>query len=57
MTFRILIVEDDLQFGFGMSLNLEVEGYLVEHVADGLLAVQILEEQTFDLVILDLTGR
>ena len=54
MTFRILIVEDNLQFGFGMSLNLEVEGYLVEHVADGLLAVQILEEQTFDLVILDL---
>ncbi len=51
---RILVVEDDADLAFGLSNNLEIEGYHVQVVGDGPAAVATLEASRFDLVILDL---
>jgi len=50
---RILIVEDDPGLADGIRENLELEGYRVEHSADGREALGRALEGDFDLVILD----
>lgn len=50
---RILIVEDEEHLAEGMRFNLELENYEVEIAADGKIALEILEKQQFDVIILD----
>jgi len=50
---RILLAEDEESLRLGITLNLELEGYEVEAVCNGLEAVKIFNEQRFTLVILD----
>jgi two-component system, OmpR family, alkaline phosphatase synthesis response regulator PhoP len=51
---RILLVEDEPQIRKLMKLNLEMEGYEVVEAVDGLLALEYIDNQYFDLVVLDL---
>lgn len=51
---RILLVEDEQNIAKGIILNLELEGYEVVHADRGDLAIEIYENQSFDLVVLDL---
>lgn len=51
--YRILIVEDEESLASMLKLNLEMEGYHVVHVADGISAIEKLRHQAFDLAILD----
>lgn len=50
---QILIVEDELQMQRGLKDNLEFEGYNVTIVDDGKKGLKIIQEQKFDLVLLD----
>jgi len=57
---RILVVEDEAHLADGIRFNLELEGYDVETIADGLVAVQRLAPEdgeadapALDLVLLD----
>ncbi len=49
----ILLVEDEYDIRQLMSLHLKRKGYQVEEAVDGVSAHNILENQTFDLLILD----
>lgn len=51
---RVLIVEDDPVLADGLTRSLELSGYAVDCVHDGLKADQMLKSQTYDLAILDL---
>lgn len=51
---RVLLVEDDPGLGSGLQQALKPEGYTVDWLTDGLQALQALETDSFDLVILDL---
>ncbi|MCL4119511.1 UNVERIFIED_CONTAM: hypothetical protein GTU68_014415 [Idotea baltica] len=50
---RILVVEDELSLREGIQLNLELEGYEVITAEDGVEALQIFEQQRFNVIILD----
>lgn len=50
----ILVIEDDVDLGFGLRNNLEIEGYTVEVTTDGPSGLTALGGRRFDLVILDL---
>ncbi|UCF38665.1 MAG: response regulator transcription factor [Acidobacteriota bacterium] len=50
---RILIVEDDADLAFGLSDDLQVEGYSVEVVSDGEAALERVREEQWDLILLD----
>jgi two-component system alkaline phosphatase synthesis response regulator PhoP len=50
---RILLVEDEEQIRKLMRLNLEAEGYEVVTADDGKTAISIIDNQYFDLIILD----
>jgi DNA-binding response OmpR family regulator len=50
---NILIVEDEQHIADGLRFNIEAEGYEVEIVEDGDLALTRLSETTFDAVVLD----
>jgi DNA-binding response OmpR family regulator len=56
---RVLVVEDEAHLATGIRFNLELEGYVVELVGDGALALERLKEararpaDAFDLVLLD----
>ncbi|MFT7035514.1 MAG: DNA-binding response OmpR family regulator [Cyclobacteriaceae bacterium] len=50
---KILIAEDEPAMRTGLTDNLEFEGYEVSSVSNGREALDILENQQFDLVILD----
>ena len=52
---QILLVEDDHDIAALLRLNLEDEGYAITHEPDGGNALQRLEKQPWDAVILDLT--
>lgn len=58
-TARILLVEDEPGLQLALSDRLEAEGYLVESVGDGEVALQRATEEPFDLIVLDvmLPGR
>lgn len=51
---RILIVEDEDSLALGLEFNLSQEGYSVERVADGKKALEKVNEQPFELVVLDI---
>ncbi len=50
---RILIVEDEEKIARFVTLELEHEGYQVEHAADGRTAVDLALERVYDLILLD----
>ena len=50
---RILVVEDEPTIATGLQDDLEQEGYAVEVVTDGAVAIQRILEGEFDLILLD----
>lgn len=50
---RILIVEDEEKIARFVTLELEHEGYQVEHAADGRTAVDLALKRNYDLILLD----
>ncbi len=50
---RVLVVEDDVKTGQWLRLYLEREGFTVSIVADGRVAVQTVDAEAPDLVLLD----
>ena len=51
---RILLVEDDQLLGDTVNQALDAEGYAVDWLSDGDLAIPALKAETYDLVVLDL---
>lgn len=51
---KILIVEDEKQISKVMKLYLEKEGYIVEIASDGKIADNLIENNIYDLVLLDI---
>ena len=51
---RLLLVEDDELLGDGLRIGLKQAGYTVEWLKDGSTADQALQQEQFDLVVLDL---
>lgn len=51
---RVLLVEDEPQIMKMMKLNLTLEGYEVVACEDGKEAIQIVQNQNFNLIILDI---
>ena len=49
----ILLVEDEENLHEALKLNLELEGYDVTSVFDGAAALRTVEQEYFDLIILD----
>jgi DNA-binding response OmpR family regulator len=57
MTARLLLVEDEANLAKGIEFNLELEGYDVRVVGDGLAAEALVtgpHAERFDLVVLDI---
>lgn len=52
-TASILLVEDEVNLARGIRENLEAEGYAVEVVGDGRVALDKIRRQEYGLVILD----
>ncbi len=50
---RILVVEDDPLIADGLLVTLKQEGYAVDHVDNGLHGLHALQNETFDILILD----
>lgn len=51
---HVLVVDDEKSLRDFVRRNLEVRNYVVETAANGLEALALMQNQTFDLVILDL---
>lgn len=51
---RIALIEDDADIAYSIQLNLERDGYRVEHFANGHEGLLALQQSTFDFLILDL---
>lgn len=51
---KILIVEDEEKLSRVLQLELQYENYQTKIAEDGLEALRLLEEETFDLVLLDI---
>lgn len=54
MSMKLLLVEDEALIGEMVRLNLDQEGYEVEWVKDGRVALNRIRASSFDLLILDL---
>lgn len=54
MNERILVVEDELTIATGLLDDLELEGFIVEVVDNGTVALQRIIEDEFDLILLDI---
>lgn len=52
--FRILLVEDEENLQEAIRMNLDLEGYEVVAVSNGLDALRVFKEQRFNLIILDI---
>jgi two-component system, OmpR family, alkaline phosphatase synthesis response regulator PhoP len=50
----ILLVEDEENLHDALKLNLELEGYAVSSAFDGLAAIRAVQNEYFDLIILDI---
>jgi two-component system alkaline phosphatase synthesis response regulator PhoP len=50
---QILLVEDEIHLARGITFNLEQEGFLVSHVESGEEALEKVEVEKFELIILD----
>ena len=53
-TGRILLVEDDEEFGHSFALILKRKGFSVQLVNSGEQALRVVTEKTFDVVITDM---
>ncbi len=53
MEKRILLVEDEEHLIDAIKLNLELENYIVKVAEDGKKAIELWENQRFDLILLD----
>lgn len=51
---RILIVDDEKPICDLIDLNLSAAGYLCKSVQDGLTAIDLIEKESFDLILLDI---
>ena len=51
---KLLIVEDEKQISKVMKLYLEKEGYFIDLASDGKIADELIENNIYDLVILDI---
>lgn len=51
--YSILLVEDEENLHEALKLNLELEGYEVTGVYDGVKALKLIQKEHFDLLILD----
>lgn len=51
---KLLIIEDEYDLAFGMKKGLELQKYVVDVALDGSMAIDMLESNQYDLVILDL---
>ena len=51
---KILVVEDEAHLAKGLQFNLEREGYMVSLVDNGESAIDLLGQQVFELMILDI---
>lgn len=51
---QILVIEDDLDIGDMLGINLRDEGYIVEIATNGIDGLNRLQAQTYDLLVLDL---
>lgn len=51
---RLLVVEDEVAMAAGLRVGLEAEGFSVDVAADGIDAVWLARERTYDLIVLDL---
>lgn len=51
---KILVVEDEVSIAFGLKTDLQIEGYEVVVVSDGLEAVERARCEQFDLILLDI---
>jgi DNA-binding response OmpR family regulator len=51
---KILLAEDDKNFGFILKGSLEEEGFVVDLVPDGVEAVAAFLDKAYDLVLLDI---
>lgn len=51
---RVLLVEDEDHIRSTLAINLKMEKYDVEEAATGLIALEKIKEQHFDLVLLDI---
>jgi two-component system alkaline phosphatase synthesis response regulator PhoP len=51
--FSILLVEDEENLHEALKLNLELENYVVTGVFDGANALKIVQQEHFDMIILD----
>jgi len=51
---KILLIEDEKSLSDVITLNLELENYIVEKAFDGLSALQLFDENNYNLVILDI---
>ncbi len=49
----ILLVEDEQNLHEALKLNLELEGYAVSSAFDGTQAIKIVQQEYFDLIIMD----
>ena len=57
MSMRVLVAEDDRRIAAFLVKGLREEGYVVEHVSDGITALDYISASTeapFDLIILDI---
>lgn len=54
MASSVLIVEDDQDLARNLADFLELKDYITDHAADGLTAMHLLAENTYDLVVIDL---
>ncbi|MFC1569453.1 response regulator transcription factor [bacterium] len=51
---QILLVEDEESLAVGLEYNLIQEGYQVTRAEDGKIALDLIQSQSFDLIILDI---
>ena len=51
--YKILLAEDDENLGFVIADNLQILGFEVSHVKDGIEAFQMFQKNTFDLCLID----
>ena len=54
MSVKVLLVEDEKSIAEGIIYNLKNEGFKLTHVDDGKIAIDIFNEEHFDLIILDI---
>lgn len=50
---RILVVEDDVMLNSGLCYNLEMDGYKAVPVHDAAMSLKKIQNESFDLIVLD----